>query len=102
MRVAIYSGDIVFWYGLWLIALAVAFGILKPNSLNNDYWPALIATGALAVLLMTSLRMWTAYRSYVRFPHALTTIAATQLIVLLLILGFMPHSVFVGLYNYFR
>ncbi|HSZ57184.1 MAG TPA: hypothetical protein VK797_16065 [Tepidisphaeraceae bacterium] len=103
IRVAIYSGDIVFWFGVWLLALAAASGILMPDPFRDSYFVLRegIAFGAVAVLLLTSLRMRAGYRHYLRFPHASATVAATQLMVLLLIIWFVPLSVFIELYNLF-
>jgi hypothetical protein len=96
MRVALYSGDIVFWYGLW------ALGLIAPGSSDPfayDTYERLLIGGALVAMSISFLRMWAGCRYYMQFRDAFGTVVAAQLIALLALLCFMPLSMCADLYR---
>lgn len=86
LRCVIYSYDVL----LWLISLAALYMLWLTISAG---WPpatVVVPRHLLllppAMVLIGAYRMWIAYRVYLRFPHALATIASVHLIVILIIL----------------
>jgi hypothetical protein len=84
VRCAIYSGDLIFWYSL-LAAGAVL--LVGPTYLS---WPIanfllFLTLGAILTGIVIAVRMWIAYRRYMKFDHAFATILASQIIVVLTI-----------------
>jgi hypothetical protein len=89
LRVVLYGGDLVLW---WAIALT---GLLAVDVYRNGIfgvpwafgstWPVR-ATPALAIVLLVvaTSRIAAAYRHYLRFPHALATALAVQVMIALL------------------
>jgi hypothetical protein len=81
LRCALYAGDLALWGGLLLCAhvgIAIAIGSWPPREFG---WLAPLL--AAVVLSLLVYRLWTAYRLYLRFDHALATVLASQSMVLL-------------------
>jgi hypothetical protein len=95
LRCVVYSFDIGVWLGLagvlWTGYLVVIWGrALTPWGGGNRTEHAYRALGFLAVTLVAvTWRMWRAYRTYMRFDHALGTIVAAQVISLLVVLNWL-------------
>ena len=91
LRCVVYTFDA----GVWLALAAVAWAAYSIATLDPRSWPtdesAEIRTlAALSVMLATVLvRLWIAYRRYMRFDHAFWTVAASKVIVALFVLNFV-------------
>lgn len=88
MRVVVYSGDIAFWWALLLMGIGISnvvrFGLGRvPPWLAPQPEPYLPYVATL-LLLVGTWRIAAAYRRYLRFPHALLTAIAVQIMVALL------------------
>jgi hypothetical protein len=59
------------------------------TGLTDDDHPGRILGFLVLTLVLTTARMWRAYRTYMRFDHALGTIVAAQVISLLVVLNWM-------------
>jgi hypothetical protein len=90
MRCAIYSCD-VFWLGT-ILALGAVIGMPLMYWLRNaligmvGYYFSLQLYVAVIFAIWCGWRLWVAYRKYLQFPHALATVAASQLIVVLIVI----------------
>jgi hypothetical protein len=81
LRCALYAGDLTLWCGLLLglqVGIAISIGSWPPREFG---WLAPLL--AAVVLSLLVYRLWTAYRLYLRFDHALATVLASQAMVLL-------------------
>jgi hypothetical protein len=81
LRCALYAGDLALWGGLLLglqVGIAISIGSWPPREFG---WLAPLL--AAVVLSLLVYRLWTAYRLYLRFDHALATVLASQAMVLL-------------------
>jgi hypothetical protein len=82
LRCVLYSADLFVWCAapLALVVLFVIAGrVWPPQNPLGDAWALLPA----ALLLWAGYRLFTAYRLYLRFDHALATVVASQVIVVL-------------------
>jgi hypothetical protein len=86
LRAAIYSSDVnvLLTIGLstWIWRLPMTWTFYRGQTLMLNpriFWPIL------AVTIVVTYRLWTAYRLYMRFPHALATAIASQVIVALVL-----------------
>lgn len=99
LRCAMYCGDVVLWFSM---AATVAVVMVDPRDvfrrighpamalfLGHDPLLALLGCGLLAMLMINALRLWVAYRSYLRFTRALSLIVASQIVVVLSIFAAM-------------
>jgi len=84
MRCAIYSSDAIFWYGLWQIGMILLASMFWQIAAVQNIAPALLI-GIVGTIVLTTLRLRSAYAYYMKFPHALAIALLTQTIVLLLI-----------------
>jgi rubredoxin len=97
LRSAIYCGDLVLWFS---VATTAVLLLVYPDQLfariGNPAMalflradPVLILLGfaLLAMILLNCLRLWVAYRTYLRFPRALSLVVASQVVVLLALLA---------------
>jgi rubredoxin len=86
MRCLVYTFDVGAWLGLVLGTAAVISVWIPSITLvpRSDVSPILIGV----VVLLVFVRLWMAYRLYLRFDHAFWTILASQVIVFLLALNF--------------
>lgn len=99
LRCAIYSFDVAIWIGLAYLAVIAMhqLGFLGPQLVT---WRGVEAVYrlhcwiAVPFLLFAWLRMWIAYRMYLRFPHAAAVIGATALIVVLATAAFVGFFMF--------
>lgn len=92
-RCAIYCGDLVVWFSLAATAAVLAldpqdgFRRLRDPAealfLQGDQLMTVLGCGLLVMMLINAFRLWVAYRTYLRFPRALSLIVASQIIVLL-------------------
>lgn len=92
LRCAIYSGDVIFWFGLYVTAV-IMWG-MSEDWMGVQFFPWL-AIGLLVVYVIQFARLQTAYRQYLRFSQVFWTIAASQVILALLI-----FTIFTELYSY--
>lgn len=80
LRCAIYSGDVIFWYGLAAAITIACFGAnLQPGVIQ-----VLIVRftfGFILVAAVNAVRLWVAYANYMQFKAALATVLAAQIIV---------------------
>lgn len=94
LRCAIYCGDIIVWNAL--IDLA-AFAWYVANGANWSDEDRLLATlffsGVIAIMA-NFVRLVSAYRRYMKFPHVLATIAASQLMVAMAILAVLVYALY--------
>lgn len=84
LRCAIYSGDLVAWYAIGA-SLAIIYLGSRPRSGQAQELAQLLILAAVLTGLLNSLRLWNAYRHYMKFKSALATVIASQLIVALAI-----------------
>ena len=99
LRCVVYSFDVAIWIGLAYLAIILLYllGVLTPRLVT---WRGVEAVYrmhcwiAVPFLLFAWLRMWIAYRMYLRFPHAVAVIGATALIVVLATAAFVGFLVF--------
>ena len=80
LRCVLYAGDVAFWcaFPLALVALFALVGNTWPTrSPLGEAWPLV----PVAISLWLIYRLFTAYRLYLRFDHALATVAASQVMV---------------------
>jgi hypothetical protein len=93
LRAAIYSGDLVVWF-------SIAASIVLATSESRDIFDTLghplkslfvggapvltlLGCGFLAMVILNSLRLWVAYRTYLRFQRAIGFVVASQIVVIL-------------------
>lgn len=82
VRCALYSGDVIFWWGLATTLSIIAFGPNSTVRTPGELPLLLLLPGALFVsVLLNFVRLWTAYARYLRFKGALATVIASQMIV---------------------
>lgn len=93
LRCVVYSADVFLWGALLGLPLVVASRFVGPSieqyfsrplwaistSIVSQLWPLL----AIVIFLVWCYRLTTAYREYLRFDHAVATIVASQVIVVL-------------------
>jgi rubredoxin len=95
LRCVVYSFDVGVWFALagvlWTAYEVVTWGsALSAWAGGSQREHAFRALGFLATsLVIVTWRMWRAYRTYMRFDHALGTIIAAQVISLLVVLNWM-------------
>lgn len=88
LRCVVYSGDAMFLLGLlfWMFGvyeLAVHFGTNTVN-VRGEFGIVWVLGFASAILLIHMIwRLYRAYRIYLRFPHALATVASSQVMVIM-------------------
>jgi hypothetical protein len=87
LRCALYSGDVIAWVNL-LLSVVMAVAIFKEfgttNVRGHDELLAELSGAILIVGWLTfAYRFWIALRRYLRFDHAVATVIATQVMVLL-------------------
>jgi hypothetical protein len=89
-RCAIYCGDIILWNALFELG---AIGLFAYNRwrISDGLVPALSIAGV-AVLLVNSARLVSAYKDYMRFDHVIATVFASQLMVALAILALLANA----------
>jgi hypothetical protein len=85
LRCAIYSGDIILWYGLFATCMA-GWLIAAGSSFRRQHeLVTLLFRGALIAVAINFVRLVVAYRRYLRFSSPIATILASQAIVILAI-----------------
>ena len=102
LRCAIYCGDLVLWFAMgYAIILAtseyrdVFFTLGHPFRglfLGGGPLMTLLGCGLLAMVLLSSLRLWVAYRAYLRFERATGMIVASQIVALLAIAAILSWT----------
>jgi hypothetical protein len=80
VRCVVYSGDVLVWSGLGLVA-GGALGLLSTYQYVGAARP--IVHCVLPALLVAAFRLGVAYRRYLRFDHAWSTALSSQVIYLL-------------------
>jgi hypothetical protein len=99
VRCAIYSGDVVFWNGLWLLLVICIWHV------RLDYWGwnrqviLLVIAGAAIVMLLDAVRLHSAYRHYMQFRDPFLTIAASQSVMLILFCIVTSQTLFYYLFQ---
>lgn len=82
LRCVVYSGDVIFWY-----ALAAAIAIFElpamPRPRQAEQLVFLLTLGALLMGLLNGVRLWAAYKWYIKLKHPLAAVFASQIIVAL-------------------
>jgi hypothetical protein len=84
LRGVLYSGDAFLWPALLLTASLWIGVTLTAIGLNNEpFGPWLLPVGVVVAILcvLPVVKLWAAYRRYLRFRHALWTVLASQVIV---------------------
>jgi hypothetical protein len=97
VRCVVYSFDPLFWAGLVGLLLATAAVLIDLFAVATFAY--LLALTAVMLISVTGLwlavtvvyRLWTAYRLYLRFEHALLTVLASQLIAALVMVNVFVH-----------
>lgn len=105
LRCAIYCGDLTLWFAL---GLAVTLAVVDPqNALDtvghplNSFFSGFIrdqrllivlGLGILLMLSLNALRLWVAYRVYLRFERALALIVASQIVVILAMIAVLSWT----------
>lgn len=84
LRCSVYSGDVVVWYAIGA-SLAIVYQGSRPRTGQVQELVQPLILGALLIGLLNGLRLWNAYRHYMKFKSALATVIASQLIVALAI-----------------
>lgn len=84
LRCLCYSFDAGAWLGILIGALAILY-LWLPNIAIIFEWPLVI--GGL-VLLLVIIRLWAAYRWYLRFRHPFWTIVLSQVVAILSAMAF--------------
>jgi hypothetical protein len=77
VRCVVYSGDVFVWSGLGLVA-GGALGVLSPYRYLGGARPIVMCI--LPAVLLAGYRLGVAYRRYLRFDHAWSTVLASQVI----------------------
>lgn len=102
LRCAIYCGDVIVWYA---IGTAIAFAgmdfVFERRSLRNPITSlflgegsivTLMAFGLVAMILLNGIRLFIAYRRYMKFDHAMAAVMASQLIVVLAVMALLAYG----------
>jgi rubredoxin len=89
LRCLVYSFDVGAWLGILIGVFAIVY-IWLPGIAFIFEWPLAIAG---LILLLVIIRLWTAYRWYLRFRHPFWTIVLSQVVA---ILGAMVFGVVWG------
>jgi hypothetical protein len=102
LRCAIYCGDLVLWFSLGSSTVLVTseyrnvFGNLghplKGFFLGGGPLLSLLGCGVLAMMLLNGLRLWVAYRFYLRFERALGLVVASQIVVILALVAVLAWT----------
>lgn len=93
LRCVLYSSDIVLWLGLGLLVMVggAASGLIGRSSASGI---RLMLFGLfLLTLSLQFLRLWAAYRNYLKFDHPAATVLASQIIVVLTVFIILLKSV---------
>lgn len=84
LRCVGYSYDVSLWLGIfavgYMIRLVVSAGWPPATIITPRYFGFIPLVG----IAIGAYRLWVAYRTYLRFPHAFATVLAVQVIMLLL------------------
>lgn len=91
LRCAIYAGDIIIWYALFATAVVAwcSAGSYRPEAEVTD----LMLYGAAVALVIHFIRLFFAYRRYIRFPHVAATLVASHLMVMLVIFIVLIYNI---------
>ena len=99
LRCVVYCSDVILWTApagalAYLVRVALVFGAIDPARLSFHRLdaPAVDTAGILvagAFFLAFIWRLTIAYRSYLRFDHALATVLASQIIALLIVVNLL-------------
>lgn len=99
LRCVFYSFDVVFWIGLAYFAVLGLYLLLN----GSARLVSILGVGAVfrahcwtvvPFLIFAWLRLWIAYRVYLRFPHAAAVIGASALVVVLATAAFFGFFLF--------
>lgn len=90
LRCAIYCGDVMLWNTLWASGVIVWYLFQGRLARTHDLAVLLVA-GSLAAGTINIMRLWAAYRIYMKFDRALATIIASQVIVALGVFAALVH-----------
>ena len=82
MRCAVYSGDVVFWNGLWQLGILLLLGPYPQFTREEPGIVLLLMVGIVTAFVLIFLRLWSAYRNYMKFPDAFATALMSQAIML--------------------
>ena len=99
LRCVFYSFDVVFWIGLAYFAFVGLYLILSGSGqlLTVSGLETVFRAHCWTVvpfLIFAWLRVWIAYRVYLRFPHAAAVVAASALVVVLATTAFVGLLLF--------
>jgi hypothetical protein len=85
LRTVLYSGDAFMWPVLiWTALLWVTTALMGLGFVNSGWTPGAPLAFVLAILcLLPAIKLWAGYQKYLRFRHALGTIVASQIILIL-------------------
>jgi hypothetical protein len=83
LRCVLYAGDVCLWLVVPLGFLGLTSWYASGGPLPRPFFPAVTELLPWVVLTLLTYRLFTAYRLYLRFNHALATVLASQAIVLL-------------------
>lgn len=98
LRCAIYSGDVIFWNGIWQTFVIAAIDIAH----YRWHWaPAIwyLLGGFAVFFVLDTRRLRNAYRDYMKFPDPAATVICTQFIVLLVLCIATSGSLFQHLFE---
>ena len=90
LRCAVYSGDVIFWFALYVTAI---FIVVMLAEIAGDRFEEWLFIGGLAAYVISFHRLEVAYRRYLKFPAAFVTILASQIIVCLLLFTIVLYAI---------
>lgn len=85
-RCGAYAGDVVVWAAVWQAVVVLICG-KAPTKSEMDWAMTLLLLGVGFALLVNGWRLCVAYRKYMRFPDALSTVVASELVLALMYLA---------------
>ena len=94
LRCAVYCGDLIVWNAIIDLTAVLCYGYdLQYRSVEDRLMAVLSVSGAIMILL-NFVRLASAYRFYMKFPHVIATIAASQVMVALAILVAVAYALY--------
>jgi hypothetical protein len=94
LRCALYCGDLIVWNALISLAAVGWYIATGPNVWNGERLAAVLFFLGAILFAFNSVRLRTAYRQYMKFPHVEATIAASQLMVAFAILAALANALY--------